>query len=85
MFEVIRSETDAELVELNARLLAAGRKGVRRADRAFDGRRWIRVERADAARDLAELEGIEPIDRSSMTRSKTSPSVKPCSRPGANG
>src|ERR1700733_12710306 len=66
MFEVIRSETSADLVELNVRLLAKTAKafdvpivlstvGV---GYGFNGPTLPSV--------LAELDGIEPIDRSSM-------------------
>ena len=66
MFEVIRSETPADLVELNVRLLA---KTARALDLpivlstvgvgfGFNGPTVPPV--------LSELEGIEPIDRSSM-------------------
>jgi nicotinamidase-related amidase len=66
MFEVIRSETDAGLVELNVRLLAKTAK-------AFDVP--IVLSTVGVAYGLngptlpsilSELEGIEPIDRSSM-------------------
>src|ERR1700704_3861530 len=66
MFEVIRSETDADLVELNVRLLAKTAK-------AFD--MPIVLSTVGVAYGLngptlpsilSELEGIEPIDRSSM-------------------
>jgi nicotinamidase-related amidase len=66
MYEVIRSETDADLVELNVRLLAKTAKG-------FDVP--IVLSTVGVAYGLngptlpsilAELEGIEPIDRSSM-------------------
>lgn len=67
MFEVIRSETDADLVELHVRLLAKSAKafgvpivlstvGV---GFGFNGPTLPSI--------LSELEGIEPIDRSSMT------------------
>jgi nicotinamidase-related amidase len=66
MFEVIRSETSADLVELNARLLAKTAK-------AFDipivlstvgvGYGFNGPTRPTI---LSELEGIDPIDRSSM-------------------
>ena len=66
MFEVIRSETDAELVELNVRLLAKTAK-------AFDMPIVLStvgveygINGPTLPRILAELEGIEPIDRSSM-------------------
>ena len=66
MFEVIRSETDADLVELNVRLLA---KTARALDIpivlstvgvgiGFNGPTLPSI--------LSELEGIEPIDRTSM-------------------
>jgi nicotinamidase-related amidase len=66
MFEVIRSETDADLVELNVRLLAKTAK-------AFDVPivlSTVGVElgfnRPTIPSILSELEGIEPIDRTSM-------------------
>jgi nicotinamidase-related amidase len=66
MFEVIRSETDADLAELNVRLLARSAKafgvpivlstvGV---GFGFNGPTLPSI--------LSELDGIEPIDRSSM-------------------
>jgi nicotinamidase-related amidase len=66
MFEVIRSETDADLVELNVRLLAKSAK-------AFDipiVLSTVGVElgfnRPTIPSILSELDGIEPIDRTSM-------------------
>ena len=66
MFEVIRSETDADLVELNVRLLA-------KAARAFDMPIVLStvgvgfgINGPTQPNILAELEGIDPIDRSSM-------------------
>jgi nicotinamidase-related amidase len=66
MFEVIRSETDAELVELNVRLLA-------KAAKAFDMPIVLStvgvgygLNGPTLPRILDELEGIEPLDRSSM-------------------
>jgi len=66
MFEVIRSETDADLVELNVRLLA-------RTAKAFDVPivlSTVGVElgfnRPTIPPILSELDGIEPIDRTSM-------------------
>jgi nicotinamidase-related amidase len=66
MFEVIRSETSADLVDLNVRLLA-------KTARAFDmpivlstvGVKYG-INRPTLPSILAELEGIEPIDRTSM-------------------
>jgi nicotinamidase-related amidase len=66
MFEVIRSETDADLVELNVRLLAKTAKALGMpivlstvgVGLGFNGPTLPSI--------LAELDGIEPIDRSSM-------------------
>src|SRR6202035_4212773 len=66
MFEVIRSETSAELVELNVRLLAKTAK-------AFDMPIVLStvgvgygINGPTLPSVLSELDGIEPIDRSSM-------------------
>jgi nicotinamidase-related amidase len=66
MFEVIRSETDADLVELNVRLLAKTAKALDipmvlstvGVGLGFNGPTLPSI--------LSELDGIEPIDRSSM-------------------
>ena len=66
MFEVIRSETNAELVELNVRLLAKTAKAFNMptvlstvgVGYGFNGPTLPSI--------LSELDGIEPIDRSSM-------------------
>src|SRR3954467_1113682 len=66
MFEVIRSETDADLVELNVRLLAKTAKALDMpivlstvgAGFGFNGPTLPSI--------LSELEGLEPIDRTSM-------------------
>jgi nicotinamidase-related amidase len=66
MFEVIRSETDAELVELNVRLLAKTAKALDMpivlstvgVGLGFNGPTLPSI--------LSELEGVEPIDRTSM-------------------
>src|SRR6266852_1625758 len=66
MFEVIRSETDADLVELNVRLLA-------KAAKAFDMPIVLSTVGVGLGFNgptlpsiLSELEDVEPIDRSSM-------------------
>ena len=66
MFEVIRSETNAELVELNVRLLAKTAK-------AFDVPIVLStvgvgygINGPTVPSILSELDGIEPIDRTSM-------------------
>jgi nicotinamidase-related amidase len=66
MFEVIRSETDAKLVELHARLLA-------RIDRALEMPIVLSTVGVELGFNgptlpsiVAELDGLEPIDRSSM-------------------
>lgn len=66
MFEVIRSETSADLVDLNVRLLARAAKGFEvpivlstvGVEIGFNGSTQPSV--------LSELESIEPIDRTSM-------------------
>src|SRR6202022_4180568 len=66
MFEVIRSETDADLVELNVRLLAKTAKALDMpivlstvgVGLGFNGPTLPSIQ--------SELDGIEPIDRSSM-------------------
>jgi nicotinamidase-related amidase len=66
MFEVIRSETEAELVELNVRLLAKAAKALEMpivlstvgVGLGFNGPTLPTI--------LSELEGIRPIDRTSM-------------------
>ena len=66
MFEVIRSETSADLVELNVRLLAKTAKAFDMpivlstvgVGYGFNGPTLPSI--------LSELEGVEPIDRSSM-------------------
>jgi nicotinamidase-related amidase len=66
MFEVIRSETDADMVELNVRLLA-------KTARAFGMPIVLSTVGVGYGLNgptippvLSELDGIEPIDRSSM-------------------
>jgi nicotinamidase-related amidase len=66
MYEVIRSETDATLVELNARLLARSAKALGvpivlstvGVGYGFNGPSLPSI--------LADLDGLEPIDRTSM-------------------
>ena len=66
MFEVIRSETDAALVELNVRLLARTAKGFDMpivlstvgVELGFNGPTLPSI--------VSDLDGIEPIDRTSM-------------------
>jgi nicotinamidase-related amidase len=73
MFEVIRSETDADLVELNVRLLAKTAKALDMpivlstvgVEFGFNGPTLPSI--------LSELEGIEPIDRTSMNAFEDGP------------
>ena len=66
MFEVIRSETSADLVEMHVRLLAKAAKGFDMpivlstvgVDLGFNGPTLPSI--------LSELDGVEPIDRTSM-------------------
>src|SRR3977135_1864015 len=66
MFEVIRSETDADLVELNVRLLAKTAKGFDMPIVLSTVGVGYGLKRPTVPSILSELEGIEPIDRSSM-------------------
>jgi len=66
MFEVIRSETDADLVELNVRLLAKTAKALDVPIVLSTVGVGFGLNSPTVAPILAELEGIEPIDRSSM-------------------
>jgi nicotinamidase-related amidase len=66
MFEVIRSETDAELVELNVRLLARTAKALGMPIVLSTVGVGFGINGPTLPRILAELDGIEPIDRSSM-------------------
>lgn len=65
MFEVIRSETSADLVDLNVRLLARAAKGfevpIVLSTVGVDG-----FNGSTQPSVLSELESIEPIDRTSM-------------------
>jgi nicotinamidase-related amidase len=66
MFEVIRSETDADLVELNARLLAKTAKALDMPIVLSTVGVQFGINGPTLSSILSELEGIEPIDRSSM-------------------
>ena len=61
-FESIRSETPADLIELNTRWLIEGREGVRRADRALHDRGRVRRQRPDGAGDRCRAGGRR-VDR----------------------
>jgi nicotinamidase-related amidase len=66
MFEVIRSETDAELVELNVRLLAKTAKALDMPIVLSTVGVEYGINRPTIPSILSELEGTEAIDRSSM-------------------
>src|ERR1700693_4888335 len=66
MFEVIRSETDADLVELNVRLLARTAKALDMPIVLSTVGGGLGFNGPTLPTILAELEDIEPIDRSSM-------------------
>jgi nicotinamidase-related amidase len=66
MFEVIRSETDAALVELHVRLLAKIAKALDMPTVLSTVGVGLGFNGPTLPSILAELEGIEPIDRSSM-------------------
>jgi nicotinamidase-related amidase len=66
MFEVIRSETDADLVELNVRLLAKIAKALGMPIVLSTVGVGFGLNGPTLPSILSELEGIAPIDRSSM-------------------
>ncbi len=66
MFEVIRSETPADLVELNVRLLAKTAKGFEMPIVLSTVGVGLGFNGPTRPSILAELEGIDPIDRTSM-------------------
>jgi nicotinamidase-related amidase len=66
MFEVIRSETDADLAELNVRLLAKTAKALDMPIVLSTVGVEFGLNGPTLPSILAELEGVEPIDRSSM-------------------
>src|ERR1700680_2631136 len=66
MFEVIRSETDAALVELHVRLLAKIAKALDMPIVLSTVGVGLEFNGPTLPSILAELEGVEPIDRSSM-------------------
>jgi nicotinamidase-related amidase len=66
MFEVIRSETDGDLVELNVRLLAKTANALGMPIVLSTVGLGLGFNGPTLPSILAELDGIEPIDRSSM-------------------
>jgi nicotinamidase-related amidase len=66
MFEVIRSETDADMTELNVRLLARMAKAYNMPIVLSTVGVGYGINGPTLPSILAELEGIEPIDRTSM-------------------
>src|SRR6202140_754321 len=66
MFEVIRSETNADLVELNVRLLAKTAKAFEMPIVLSTVGVGFGINGPTLPSVLAELDGVEPIDRSSM-------------------
>jgi nicotinamidase-related amidase len=66
MFEVIHSETNADLVELNVRLLAKTAKALDVPIVLSTVGVGFGINSPTVPSILSELEGIEPIDRSSM-------------------
>ena len=67
MFEVIRSETNADMVELNVRLLAKTAKAFGMPIVLSTVGVGYGINGPTLPSVLAELDGIEPIDRSSMS------------------
>src|SRR5580704_5999550 len=66
MFEVIRSETSAELADLNVRLLARTAKAFNMPIVLSTVGVKYGINSPTHASILSELPGVEPIDRSSM-------------------
>jgi nicotinamidase-related amidase len=66
MFEVIRSETSADLVELHVRLLAKAARGLGLPIVLSTVGVGVGINGPTHPSVLSELEGIEPIDRTSM-------------------
>src|SRR6202008_4503928 len=66
MFEVIRSETSADLVELNVRLLAKTAKALEMPIVLSTVGVKFGINGPTLPSILSELPGVEPIDRSSM-------------------
>jgi nicotinamidase-related amidase len=66
MFEVIRSETNAELVDLNVRLLARTAKAFGMPIVLSTVGVGYGINGPTVPSVLSELDGIEPLDRSSM-------------------
>jgi nicotinamidase-related amidase len=66
MFEVIRSETDADMTELNVRLLARMAKAYNMPIVLSTVGVGYGINGPTLPSILAELDGIEPIDRTSM-------------------
>src|SRR4029077_14332699 len=66
MFEVIRSETDADLVELNVRLLAKTAKAFEMPIVLSTVGVGYGLNGPTLPPVLPELDGVQPIDRSSM-------------------
>ena len=66
MFEVIRSETEADLVELNVRLLARAAKALEMPIVLSTVGVGLGFNGPTRSSILADLDGTEPIDRTSM-------------------
>jgi nicotinamidase-related amidase len=66
MFEVIRSETSADLVELHVRLLAKAAKGMGLPIVLSTVGVGVGINGPTLPSVLSELDGVEPIDRTSM-------------------
>ena len=66
MFEVIRSESNAEMVELNVRMLAKAAKAFNMPIVLSTVGVGYGINGPTLPSVLSELDGIEPIDRSSM-------------------
>jgi hypothetical protein len=84
MFEDIRSETRADLAELNVRLSAKTAKAFDMPIVLFTVGVDYKLNGPTLPSIVSELEGIEPLDHTSMNASRIRPPARRCERPGRN-
>jgi nicotinamidase-related amidase len=77
IFETIRSETSADLVEFNVRLLARTAKAFNMPIVLSSVGVAAGINRPTRPPILSELPGVQVIDRTTMNAFEIAPSVKP--------
>ena len=77
IFETIRSETSADLVELNVRLLASTAKAFNMPIVLSSVGVAAGINGPTRPAILSELPGVQVIDRTTMNAFEIAPSVKP--------